>query len=98
MGADRWKLALGLAALAGLGAFLHTLEGMRPHRRPTTMVPLATRFSEELGFPPGPAGDTVYQASQGLLWAWDWATQGLERFSPREPVATVRFLGGGEVA
>lgn len=98
MRAARWKLALGLAVLAGVGAFLYTLQVNRPHRQPATLVPLATRFSEELGFPPGPVGETVYQTSQGLLWAWDWATQGLERFRPREPVATVHFLGGGEVA
>lgn len=61
-------------------------------------MPLATRFSEQLGFPPGPAGATVYHASQSLMWAWDWAAEGSRHLPPLAPVATVRFLGGGEVA
>lgn len=96
-GARSWWL-LGVAILAVLGATLHVLQRARPHRDPRVLVPLATRFSEQLGFSPGPAGVTVYHTNQGLIWAWDWATQGVRGFRQLEPVATVRFLGGGEVA
>lgn len=98
MRATRLWLLLAFALLAIVAAFLYVLQRARPHRDPKALVPLATHFSEQLGFSPGPAGVTVYQTSQGLLWAWDWATQGLDRFRPLAPVAMVRFLGGGEVA
>ncbi len=89
---------LGVAVLVMLGVSLHALQRARPYRDRKLLGPLATRFSEQLGFSPGPVGTTVYQTSQGLSWAWDWATRGLRRFRPLESVATVRFLGGGEVA
>lgn len=89
-------VAFALLGLAALVLAFRVLERGRPHRGPELMVPLATRLARTMGFDPGPAGKIEYQARQGLLWAWELATKDTDG-KPLEPVATVHFLGGGEV-
>lgn len=89
-------MALALLGLAALVLFFRRLELARPHREPDRVVSQATRLAQAMGFDPGPAGATVYHARQGLLWAWELAARRSDA-GPLGPVATVHFLGGGEV-